>query len=113
MGQAILPAAGFQPAPSREAYPYLWENGHVKTTVELPDSLYRKLKSTAAEEGRSIKEILTEAVSDRLRRGSSAERNARPWESAFGGLKALHKENIRIDRVIRAEFDKIDEDEWR
>ena len=85
----------------------------MKTTVELPDSLYRKLKSTAAEEGRSIKDILTEAVADRLRRGAKTEHDARPWESAFGGMKALHRENIRIDRVIRAEFEKIDEDEWR
>ena len=73
----------------------------MKTTVELPDSLYRKLKTTAAEEGRSIKEILTEAVADRLRRGAPAERHARPWESAFGGMKALHRENLRIDRAIQ------------
>ncbi len=85
----------------------------MKTTVELPDSLYRKLKSTAAEEGRSIKDLLTEAVAERLRRRGPTEPNARPWESAFGGMKALHRENLRIDRLIRAEFEKIDEDEWR
>ena len=85
----------------------------MKTTVELPDALYRKLKSTAAEEGRSIKEILTEAVTDRLRRRSTAERVAKPWESAFGGLKQLHRENLRIDRIINAEFESIDEEEWQ
>jgi len=85
----------------------------MKTTVEIPDALYRKLKSAAAEEGRSIKEILTEAVADRLRRRSSAEGAARPWESAFGGLKQFHRENLRIDRIINAEFESIDEEEWQ
>ncbi|HEY1240738.1 MAG TPA: hypothetical protein VGF16_09290 [Bryobacteraceae bacterium] len=85
----------------------------MKTTVELPDTLYRKLKSTAAEEGRSIKQILTEAVTERLRRGPSAVPNAKPWEAAFGGLKSLHRENLRIDRLIEAEFEKIDAEEWQ
>ena len=85
----------------------------MKTTVELPDALYRKLKSTAAEEGRSIKQILTEAVTERLRRGPRAGPRAKPWEAAFGGLKSLHRENLKIDRLIEAEFEKIDEEEWR
>jgi hypothetical protein len=87
--------------------------GIVKTTVELPDALYRKLKSAAAEEGRSIKEILAEAVADRLRRGAGGESKAKPWETAFGGMKSLHRENLRIERLIEAEFEKIDEEEWR
>ena len=85
----------------------------MKTTVELPDSLFRKLKSTAAEEGKSLKELLTEAVTDRLRRGPAGDRPARPWEAAFGGMKALHRENLRIDRAIAAEFESVDEEEWR
>lgn len=85
----------------------------VKTTIELPDTLYRKLKSTAAEEGRSIKQILTEAVTERLRRGPNAAPSAKPWEAAFGGLKSLHRENLRMERLIEAEFEKIDEEEWR
>lgn len=85
----------------------------VKTTIELPDTLYRKLKSTAAEEGRSIKQILTEAVTERLRRGPGASTSAKPWEAAFGGLKSLHRENLRIERLIEAEFEKIDQEEWR
>ena len=85
----------------------------VKTTIELPDTLYRKLKSTAAEEGRSIKQILKEAITERLRRGPSAGPSAKPWEAAFGGLKSLHRENLRMERLIEAEFEKIDEEEWR
>jgi hypothetical protein len=32
---------------------------------------------------------------------------------AFGGLRELHTETKRIDRVIAREFEQIDEEEWR
>jgi hypothetical protein len=84
----------------------------MKTTVELPDSLFRLAKATAADEGKSLKDFFTEAVAEKLhRRGHPSAR--KPWESAFGGLKSLHAENRRIDRTIAREFDVIDEDEWR
>jgi hypothetical protein len=93
--------------------PYLWENGFVKTTVEIPDALFRKAKAAAAEEGKSLKDFLTEAVTDRLHRERSASSQSKPWEAAFGGLKSLHRENVRIGRLIAAEFERIDEEEWR
>jgi len=84
----------------------------VKTTVELPDPLFRKAKATAAEEGKSLKEFFIEAVSDRLRRGSKGDA-PKPWAEVFGGLRHLHKKNRRIDRIIAAEFETMDEEEWR
>ena len=85
----------------------------MKTTIELPDSLFRKAKAAAAEEGKSLKEFFTEAVADKLGRRMGAKSGAKPWEAAFGALKSLHRENLRIDRVIAAEFEQIDEEEWR
>jgi hypothetical protein len=32
---------------------------------------------------------------------------------AFGGLRSLHKETERINRVLEQEFGRIEEDEWR
>jgi hypothetical protein len=84
----------------------------VKTTVEIPDSLFRKAKAAAAEEGKSLKDFFTEAVQEQLRRKSS-QPASKPWESAFGGLKDLHRENLRIQKLISAEFEVIDEEEWR
>jgi hypothetical protein len=52
-------------------------------------------------------------VSHLLRQKRSRDREALPWEAAFGGLKQLHRENRRIDRIIAAEFETIDQDEWR
>jgi hypothetical protein len=85
----------------------------VKTTIELPDLLFRKAKAAAAEQGGTLKDFFTEAVRDRLQRASARSNTAKPWEAAFGGLKSLHRENQRIDRIISAEFESIDEEEWR
>lgn len=84
----------------------------VKTTVEIPDQLFRRAKSAAAQEGKSLKDFFAEAVKERLRRRTPEHGESKPWEAAFGGLRALHRENLRIDRIISSEFEVIDEEEW-
>lgn len=39
----------------------------MRTTVDIPDSLYRQLKSKAASEGRSVKELILRGVEVELR----------------------------------------------
>lgn len=90
--------------------PFLWEYGSVKTTIEMPDMLFRKAKAAAAEQGKSLKDFFTEAVRDRLQGQNSTEPR---WKKAFGGLSDLHRENQRIERLIEAEFETIDEEQWR
>jgi hypothetical protein len=89
----------------------------MKTTVELPDPLFRKAKATAAERGVSLKLLLTEAVREHLQRGAHNSSNNDPpapaWMAAFGGLRSLQKETKRINRLIEREFEQIEEDEWR
>jgi hypothetical protein len=34
----------------------------VRTTIDIPDTMYRKLKSRAAAQGRSVKELILEGV---------------------------------------------------
>lgn len=38
----------------------------MKTTLEIPDPLFRKVKSTAAERGQSLKDFVTDALRDKL-----------------------------------------------
>ncbi len=91
--------------------------GIVKTTVEIPDTLFRKAKATAAERGVSLKDLLTEAVREHLQRGAGVVSQTKPaapaWMSAFGGLRNLHAETKRINRILEQEFEQIEEDEWR
>ena len=44
----------------------------MKTTVEIPDSLFRRAKSKAAERGQSLKEFMAEALQEKLARSASA-----------------------------------------
>jgi hypothetical protein len=38
----------------------------MRTTVDIPDALYRELKGKAAKEGRSVKELILRSVEDEL-----------------------------------------------
>ena len=83
----------------------------MKTTLEIPDAIFRRAKSAAAERGIPLREFVTEAVKDKLASKGRAE--ARPWMKLVGKLKHLHKETARINRLIEEDSEKIDEDVWR
>jgi hypothetical protein len=80
----------------------------VKTTLEIPEPLFRKAKATAARQGRSLKQLVQEALSEKIARVDGVSRKQKPWMVLAGGLKHLHKENRRIERVIEAEFENIE-----
>jgi hypothetical protein len=86
--------------------------GLMKTTLELPDQLFRKAKATAAERGQSLKEFVAEALQDKLMLGHG--RAAAPeWMQGFGKLKRLHKETVRVQSVIDREFEVIEPEDRR
>lgn len=78
----------------------------MKTTLEIPDAIFRRAKSAAAEHGISFREFVTAAVADKL----AAERRAahRPWMAGFGKLRRLRKETARINRIIEVEFEQVE-----
>jgi len=78
----------------------------VKTTLEIPDPIFRRAKSTAAERGIPFREFVTEAVKDKL----TAENKAgeKPWMTAFGKLRHLRKETKKINRIIEEEFEQVE-----
>lgn len=49
----------------------------MRTTVELPDPMYREMKLRAASEDTTIREIILEGVAMRLRRGSDVKKQER------------------------------------
>jgi hypothetical protein len=80
----------------------------MKTTLELPDQLFRKAKATAAERGQSLKEFVTEALQDKLARGDSHRARQPEWMEGFGKLKRLHRETMRVQAIIDEEFETIE-----
>ena len=79
----------------------------MKTTLEIPEPLFRKVKATAARQGRTLKQLVQEALLEKIARVDGASREQKPWMVLSGGLKHLHSENRRIERVIEAEFEAI------
>jgi hypothetical protein len=82
----------------------------VKTTLEIPDELFRRAKALAASRGVTLKQLVTEAIEERVKRG--APRGSRPaWRALAGQLASLHCETLKIDRWVQDEFERLDEDE--
>lgn len=78
----------------------------MKTTLEIPDAVFRRAKAAAAERGIPFREFVTEAVKDKL--ADTRKDRERPWMAGFGGLRRLHRESARIGRIIEAEFEQIE-----
>ena len=84
------------------------DNRFVKTTLEIPQPLFRKVKATAARQGRTLKQLVQEALLEKIARVDGSSRKQKPWMVLAGTLKHLHGENLRIERVIEAEFENIE-----
>jgi hypothetical protein len=82
----------------------------MKTTVELPETLFRRAKSMAAQEGVTLKQLLTEALESRLdaRRTVHNGKDVPKWMRAYGALRHLRHERAAIERAIESEFEKIE-----
>ena len=78
----------------------------MKTTLEIPDAIFRRAKSLAAERGIPFRQLVTEAVQDKLKGPSHSVE--KPWMKTFGKLRHLRKETVRINRIIEEEFDRIE-----
>ena len=82
----------------------------MKTTLEIPDAVFRRAKSVAAERGIPLRALVSEALTDALRiRGNGSEE--KPWLKGFGKLRHLRKENARINRIIEEEFERIEDED--
>ena len=46
----------------------------MRTTVDIPDPLYREMKVRAAKEGTTLKEMILEAVTVKLRTGKATKK---------------------------------------
>jgi plasmid stability protein len=72
----------------------------VRTTVDIPDALYRKLKARAAAEGRSVKALLLDAATEALTTG--AERSAHRVQVPLVGSKRPGRLKLDSARIYGA-----------
>jgi len=81
----------------------------VKTTLEIPDPLFRRAKSKAAERGQSLKQLVTEALQEKLASNADKAGPGEPgWMQGFGKLRRLRKETARIQARIDEQFDLVE-----
>jgi len=82
----------------------------MKTTLEIPDALFRQAKSAAAEQGIPLRALVSEALAEKLR---ARGRPDKPWLKTFGKLRSLRNETAHIGRIIEEEFGRIEPEDWQ
>ena len=81
----------------------------MKTTLEIPDLLFRTAKSKAAERGQTLKEFVAQALQEKLAPKTSSARPGEPaWMRGFGKLRRLRKESGRVRARIDKAFEVIE-----
>lgn len=82
----------------------------MKTTLEIPDPLFRRAKALAAQKGMSLKQLVTDALAEKL---ENARRpgGAPGWKALSGNLRDLRVETARILDLVEADSGHIDEDD--
>lgn len=81
----------------------------MKTTLEIPDFLFRRAKSVAAQRGIPLRQFVTEAIQEKLKTSSQE----RPWMKHLGKVKHLHKERRQIEKRVEEAFEQIDQELWQ
>jgi len=83
----------------------------MKTTIEIPDPLFRQAKVAAVKRGVTLKKLLVSALRNELgnhARKPKASTRVLGAVAGFGGLRHLRKETARIIRTIDEEFGRIE-----
>lgn len=87
----------------------------MKTTMELPDSLFRETKALAARKGLSLRQVVVEALAHKLKAETEMPKT-KPWLRAFRDLKPddnLVRELRRLSRRVDAAFERVNEEDWK
>lgn len=82
----------------------------MKTTVEIPDAMFRRATADAAVQGMSLTQFVNEALEEKLRSctgGAVAGQAVPPWMAGFGALADLSDENRRLLDLIDNEFERV------
>ena len=72
----------------------------MRTTVDIPDELYREIKICAATEGTTVKEIILEGVSERLRNRSPKPAQAQRGRPKFPTIPCTRTDKLVIDNEM-------------
>jgi hypothetical protein len=83
----------------------------MKTTLEMPDSVFRRAKATAARKGQSLAAFVTAAVEAKLASDTTAARE-KPWMRSAGVFQDQREESRRILRRVEEECERVRPEDW-
>lgn len=85
----------------------------MKTTLDIPDPIFRQAKARAALRGISLRQFVTEAVEDKIAASSSpgVGHAEPPWMRGFASLADLKEENREVENRIAEAFESVGEED--
>jgi len=79
----------------------------MKTTLDIPDELFRRVKATAALQGDTLRAFVSKTLQEKLDQAASTP--DKPWMQAFGCLRDLPREVWQdLNASIESEFGQIE-----
>ena len=91
---------------------YLCYYAFMRTTFELPDQLFRKAKAAAALQGISLKDLFSQAITEKLKRISTPDKE-KPWMAFYEKGGDYARELDKVENFIAAEFETIRDEDWK
>ena len=79
----------------------------MKTTLEMPESLLRRTKAQAAQQGRSMKDVVVEALEEKLRQKVTPRSG---WRVSFGRASPMA---VRELEKRLADLEQVRAEDWR
>lgn len=80
----------------------------MKTTLEIPDAVFRRAKVQAAQENLALREFVTRAVEEKLAASQARQQRRR---ELFGALRQWRRETEKIDRLIADTFETVESED--
>jgi len=83
----------------------------MKTTLEIPDAIYRQIKARAALNGQTVRAFFLDAIQQKLSNQHDVATQGAGWRSVFG--KADKKSVAEVQRIVDEEFSQINPEDWK
>ena len=81
----------------------------MKTTIEIPDPLFRRAKARAAERGQALRQLVAEALQEKLSAGAVSAPPGEPaWMRGFGQFRRLRAETRRVEARVDEAFETVE-----